>query len=286
MTSTVARHDVFNASSKSSSSYDFPNDFSSKNALEKLAQAEAVEAAKKKKIEDEAAELSRFRTAYPTLEAQKKLLETRNFALESEKKTLEAQKATAESEKKQKEAEIATLKLQMGEMENQLFQFRQDIDLMKIRLNQPDSRYNLEHSYHDKPVMIRLACWPHTALDFGAPHGWEYNTTFQWQWLRLRRVDGQNNNSAWTITNDNGELFLAVSDDGTKIETQRGRRQSTRQEWWIGMNAAKTGYRIESIPCQWLQMEEPKENKNGKKLSNAGSNENNPGQIWHIIIRK
>ncbi|KAJ9150957.1 hypothetical protein NKR19_g5133 [Coniochaeta hoffmannii] len=241
----MARHDVFNPAKASPTSI-FPNDFSSKNALEKLAQAEAIEAAKKKKAADETEELARFRTAYPTLEAQKRALETQKSSLESQKTMLEAQKAALELQKTQKETDIATLQRQAGEMEKQLFQWRQDIDLMKIRLNQPTNRFNLEHSYHDKIVQVRLACWPHSALDFGGPHGWEYHDDFTWQWLRLRRVEPQNNDSAWTISHYSEDLYLGLSESDHKVECQRGRRLDGdfkgRQEWFIGLNNIKTGY--------------------------------------------
>ena len=224
----MARHDVSSPARATPASL-FPNDFSSKNALEKLAQASAMEAAKRKKADDEAAELARLRTAYLTLEAQTKALE---------------------SEKAPKDIQMAALRRQVGEMEHQLVQFRQDFDLMKIRLLETDNRINLDPSYHDRRVQIRLACWPHSALDLRGPHGWECDPISPSQVLRLHKVNLSDKASPWTIASVHGEqCYLGLNEMSPhKVETQRGRRldgeyKGMLQQWWIGLNKLKTGYR-------------------------------------------
>ena len=191
-----------------------------------------MEAAKRKKADDEAAELAQLRTAYLRLEAQTKALE---------------------SEKAPKEIQMAALRRQVGEMEHQLVQFRQDFDLMKIRLKQHIPACNLDTSYYDRRVQIRLACWPHSAIDLrdslnGCLYGWECDPSAPSQALCLKRVDVNDPNSSWTISLHGGKPHLGVNENGSsKIESQWGRIldgqfKGLLQEWYIGLNSQKTGY--------------------------------------------
>ncbi len=228
----MARHDVSSPARATPASL-FPNDFSSKNTVEKRVQADAIEAAKRKKADEEAAELARLRTAYPRLEAQTKALE---------------------SERAPKDIELAVLRRQVGEMEHQLVQFRQDYDIMRTRLKQRD----LDPSYAGKRIQIRLACWPHSAIELrdnpdGRAYGGECDPSARSQALRLKRVNVIDPNSAWTISLydgslDDGNFHLGLhSTSAPEVESQLGRNldgpyKGNLQEWIFSINSQMTGY--------------------------------------------
>ncbi|KAI9163800.1 hypothetical protein HJFPF1_05427 [Paramyrothecium foliicola] len=287
MNAVTNHHDVFNPSGTLAGSL-FRNDFSSKNALEKLAEAQDVEEAKRKKTVEEAAELDKLRSRVPVLEAQIKALQTENSTLETAKTTAQTQKTSLEAQIIQQKTAYANLELQIATTKRQLLQFGQDSDLMKGRLNQSDSQTNLDHAYHDKVVRLTLACAPHTGLDFGAngggyAHGWESGPDFAWQRLRLRRVD---NSSAWTITYADQEWYLSLGPK-SQIEVQKGRRldgNKSKQEWYIGLHSSKKGYIIQSVPSGNLEVVSPREVKNGKELRSGNRGCPGDGQIWQITL--
>ncbi len=147
-------------------------------------------------------------------------------------------------EKPAREKALTETERQVDELEHQLAQFRQDYDFMKFRLDQTNPAGNLDHSYQSRRVQIKLACWPHSALDLHGPHGWDSDPSSLSQILCLRRVNTRDNCCAWAISPHNDiECYLGVSEtEPRKVEIQRGRR-SDDQHWFIGLNSQKTGYR-------------------------------------------
>ncbi|KAF5966870.1 hypothetical protein FBULB1_11456 [Fusarium bulbicola] len=190
MTAASRQEDVFGGSPNHPSI--FPNDFNSKNLIEKLAEVEGREGARKAKLDGEVAELQQSLSAAPRLAEEK-----------------------------------------------------------------------------------------------------EYNRGFAWQGFRLRRTstapgDSSWPTSTWTVSSTySTDRYLAVNPITNKVESQSGRSvgdAAQYQEWYNGLNTAKTGYIFESRSKTYLTMENPGDIKNEKAIAQVGKTEAD-GQIWHIILK-